>query len=585
MFASFQNVLFTFDNSSDNDLAVYEYELYKEDDIVDPNTPELYILKPNPLIAGQYVSPFKSGAGNSSVFAVPVEGSYIDVENNNIVVQKNFFGRVRARDTSGNPGQWTDIKKTDPSTPLIDSQYIVSLTASKIKAGEIESAAITLGGANPLETIIQSKTYVTSSGQEGWYIDGAGEFSLGGPEGINYSGGSITIGSDVQVNANLAADSISVGSGLSQLNINDSIGPIVPGSDPPRNVGGMALGQGLNNYWYGNGNFRVGNDTNYVIWNGTSLSIKGAITADSGTFNGTVNATAGTFTGTVNAAAGNFSGGITLSGRLQANTVAVGNMNHIDSNFNGIDLSGGFTNCFIRRTTGETYFRVDNGSQWIKFDNGVVSINAAGFSIINGNATFSGNLSGAGGTLTAGMTIGGSLRIGDNVRVNDATADGGATTFKVRGSNNTSSRYAARFQRQSGTYILEVRNDLKVGIGSGGTYNLSDKRTKTNIKDSDLGLKFINSLKPRAYNLIDNYDEILENKDYTEPVISDKKMYGFIAQEVKEIADQYSKDYGGWDKSEETTLQSISYEQLISPIVKAIQELSQKIDEIQLGMI
>jgi hypothetical protein len=260
-------------------------------------------------------------------------------------------------------------------------------------------------------------------------------------------------------------------------------------------------------------------------------------------------------------------------------------MNHIDSNFNGIDLAGGFTNCFIRRTTGETYFRVDNGFQWIKFDNGVVSINAAGFSIINGNATFSGNLSGAGGTLTAGMTIGGSLRIGDNVRVNDATGDGGVTTFKVRGNNNSSSGWAGRFQRENGTYILEIRNDLRVGIGSGGTYSLSDQRTKINIKNSDLGLKFINSLKPRVYNLIDNYDEILESKDYTEPVISDKKMYGLIAQEVKEIADQYSQDYGGWDKSEETTLQSISYEQLISPIVKAIQELSQKIDEIQLGMI
>jgi hypothetical protein len=279
MFASFQNVLFTFDNSSDNDLAVYEYELYNEDDIVDPNTPP-YALKPNPLIAGQYVPPFKSGAGNSSVFAVPVEGSYIDVENNNIVVQKNFFGRVRARDTSGNPGQWTDIKKTDQSTPLIDSQYIVSLTASKIKAGEIESAAITLGGANPAETIIQSKTYVTSSGTSGWYIDGLGEFSLGGPEGINYNGSSITIGSDVQVTANLAADSISVGSGLNQLNINDAING---------GAGGMTLGSGGNNYWYTNGSFRVGSATNYLEWVPNPppginpyLEVKGRITSTSG---------------------------------------------------------------------------------------------------------------------------------------------------------------------------------------------------------------------------------------------------------------------------------------------------------------
>ena len=138
MFASFQNVLFVFDNGTDDDLAVYEYELYEEDDITDPTT------LPYGLKSG--VTALSTGAGNSSVFAVPVEGSYIDVENDNIVVQKNFFGRVRAKDTSGNVGLWTPIRKTDPSTPLIDSQYIVSLTADKIKAGEIEAAEIVLGG-------------------------------------------------------------------------------------------------------------------------------------------------------------------------------------------------------------------------------------------------------------------------------------------------------------------------------------------------------------------------------------------------------------------------------------------------------
>ena len=347
----------------------------------------------------------------------------------------------------------------------------------------------------------------------------------------------------------------------------------------------MTLGQGLNNYWYTDGSFRVGSATNYVIWNGTSLSIKGAITADSGTFNGTVNAAAGTFNGTVNAAAGNFSGGITLSGRLQANTVAVGNMNHIDSNFNGIDLAGGFTNCFIRRTTGETYFRVDNGFQWIKFDNGVVSINAAGLSIINGNATFSGNLSGAGGSLTSGMSIGGSLIIGDNVRINDATGDGGRTTFKVRGNGNTSGTYAARFQRLNANYIMEVRNDLRVGLAN-STYTISDQRAKTNIQDSDLGLNFINRIKPRSYNKIDNYTEILEDKSNDiQPLVLPKKMYGFIAQEIKEVIDFMCPEYDGWEENEETGIQAISYEELISPIVKAIQELSKKIDDIEMRMV
>jgi hypothetical protein len=264
MFASFQNVLFVFDNGTDNDLAVYEYELYEEDDIVNPNTAP-YALKSG-------ATALKAGAGNSSVFAVPVEGSYIDVENDNVVVQKNFFGRVRAKDTSGNTGAWTAIVKTDPSTPLIDSQYIVSLTADKIKAGTIESAAIVLGGANPANTIIKSLTYDTSSGVQGWFIRGDGHFSLGGPNGITYNNSTITIGSAVQVQANLAADSISVGSGQNQLNINDGING---------NAGGMTLGDPTYNYWYANGNFRVGGPSSYLSWNGSALTVVGG-----GTFSG-----------------------------------------------------------------------------------------------------------------------------------------------------------------------------------------------------------------------------------------------------------------------------------------------------------
>jgi len=262
MYASFQNVLFSFDNGTDLDLAVYEYELYEEDDIVNPNTP------PYTLVSG--ATALSTGGGNSSVFAVPVEGSYIDVENDNVVVQKNFFGRVRAKDTSGNTGAWTTIVKTDPSTPLIDSQYIVSLTADKIKAGEIESAAIVLGGASPTNTIIKSKTYDTSSGMQGWYIRGDGHFVLGGSSGISYNGSTVTIGSGVNVNAQVNANSISVGNGTyGYLTIDENIGPT-------NTDFGIELGDPDYNYWYSNGKFKVGNSTVNVEFNGSSLSVKNA---------------------------------------------------------------------------------------------------------------------------------------------------------------------------------------------------------------------------------------------------------------------------------------------------------------------
>lgn len=135
LYASFKNVLFVFDNGTDTDLATYEYELYEEDQITDPNTTPYSLIENAVTLV--------SGRSNSSVLSIPVSGSYIDI--NNVEQQKNYYGRVRAVDTSGNLGQWTPLEKTDQSTPLIDEQYIVSLTADRIKAGEIESSEIILG--------------------------------------------------------------------------------------------------------------------------------------------------------------------------------------------------------------------------------------------------------------------------------------------------------------------------------------------------------------------------------------------------------------------------------------------------------
>lgn len=598
MFASFQNVLFTFDNSSDNDLAVYEYELYNEDDIVDPNTPP-YALKPNLLINGQYVPPFKSGAGNSSVFAVPVEGSYIDVENNNIVVQKNFFGRVRARDTSGNPGQWTDIKKTDQSTPLIDSQYIVSLTASKIKAGEIESAAITLGGANPLETIIQSKTYLTSSGQQGWYIDGAGEFSLGGPQGINYNGGSITIGSDVQVSAQVAADSISVGSGLNQLNINDAIN----GGN-----GGMTLGQGLNNYWYSNGNFRVGNSTNYVIWNGSTLSVVGQVTATSGNIAGwKINplsiqsannlvtlASSGQMTIGSNV---NDQAIITNTGDFEitgsdprVSGYGLGNTRFFGPWFRTGKGGPGTDSGFFQLTYSNLIFFNNNTGTYgvfISGGNNPGGIDSSGNSFIDVGSTgitHSGSISCTNWFRSSGQsgwyseTYGGGIFMDDTstvkVYANKNFYTGGTfvspTAFFDSGSSNIGANVAIKraFSASDKRFMvfLNGASDLAGSIEYDGSstkvkYNVtSDLRIKTNIRKMNSALSKVNKFNPVTFNYID----------------TDSEHDGFLAQELYEV---YKNPITKPDKEEDYWM--MDYSSLTPILTAAIQELSKKVEYLE----
>ena len=133
------------------------------------------------------------------------------------------------------------------------------------------------------------------------------------------------------------------------------------------------------------------------------------------------------------------------------------------------------------------------------------------------------------------------------------------------------------------------------------TISTSDIRLKTNVIDSPLGLDFINNLRPVAYKWIEGSKEIAKDEDgneiqigtdsYGKPIYQTisipgvRRHYGFIAQEVKEAIDDAGvDDFAGWVKdnlSDPESYQSLSYEQFTSPIVKAIQELSQKISSIE----
>jgi len=117
LYASFEKVMFTFDYSSDPDISNYEYELYD-----------------NGAGTG---TPVSKGFNSANVFTV-------SVTNSTDTTTKTYWGRVRGIDTSDNVGAWTALRQTDQSTPLISSQYINSLTASKITAGTIGSQTIIL---------------------------------------------------------------------------------------------------------------------------------------------------------------------------------------------------------------------------------------------------------------------------------------------------------------------------------------------------------------------------------------------------------------------------------------------------------
>ncbi len=97
---------------------------------------------------------------------------------------------------------------------------------------------------------------------------------------------------------------------------------------------------------------------------------------------------------------------------------------------------------------------------------------------------------------------------------------------------------------------------------------VSDARDKKDIEDLELGLDFVNKLKPRKF----KWD--LRDSD----VDKDKEASGFIAQEVKKVLDEMENDYTGIVDTNNPDQYTVSQANIIPMLVKAIQELKAEIE-------
>ena len=114
----------------------------------------------------------------------------------------------------------------------------------------------------------------------------------------------------------------------------------------------------------------------------------------------------------------------------------------------------------------------------------------------------------------------------------------------------------------------------------------SDRRWKKDINtNTDCGLDFINDLRTVTYKWKAPSERPPELIGYdaekTEPAHKEK-LYGFIAQEVKESLDKYGiTDFNGWNLDKKDGSQGVSYEMFVIPLVKAVQELSAEVEELK----
>ena len=115
---------------------------------------------------------------------------------------------------------------------------------------------------------------------------------------------------------------------------------------------------------------------------------------------------------------------------------------------------------------------------------------------------------------------------------------------------------------------------------------------KKNIKLNVPGLEFINKLQPVTYNMdLDAAEKILHIpsvKDENSIMANLRKakeqfVYsGFIAQDVEKAAKELNFDFSGVDAAKnDRDLYGLRYAEFVVPLVKSVQELSKKNDDLQ----
>ena len=190
-------------------------------------------------------------------------------------------------------------------------------------------------------------------------------------------------------------------------------------------------------------------------------------------------------------------------------------------------------------------------------------------------------------------------------------AQGGTIMFGTGGTSRTVIDSAATKPSADNAYTLGGSGARWSAVWSAtGTIQTSDERTKCEILDSDLGLEFINALRPVSYlnrvggvevsteqngtkkvqiGIASNGNPIFEDrplwKTVETPRPGTRRHYGLVSQDVRNALLSFGVDnFGGWvlaDKDDPESTQALRYESFIAPMIKAIQALSSRVTALE----
>jgi hypothetical protein len=209
------------------------------------------------------------------------------------------------------------------------------------------------------------------------------------------------------------------------------------------------------------------------------------------------------------------------------------------------------------------------------------------------------------------------------------TAVGVSALPVMNGSNNTaigwnSAQFSSAYfettclganSNVTGSYQLQLGSSSTVPYANAALQVRSDERDKADIRDTQLGLDFISSLRPVDYkwDMREDYRPEMPEKpsiDATEEEMAqyeeakaqwleamkltnithdgskkrNRYHHGLIAQEVKDAIEETGVDFGGFQDHSVNggeDVFSIGYGELVAPLIKSIQELKARVEELE----
>lgn len=187
------------------------------------------------------------------------------------------------------------------------------------------------------------------------------------------------------------------------------------------------------------------------------------------------------------------------------------------------------------------------------------------------------------GTLTA-LTVSGAIvapsgsAAAPAVQFNDADegiyGDSGAVIIVASDGARVSTDNSAHKPFTDSAMTLGTSGRRWTTVFADNALNTSDERDKTDVTDLARGLDFVKSLRAVSYKL---------NKRGNSETSSDVR-YGFVAQEIATVLGSDAATHTMWqsDVDEDgVERQSLAYTEFIAPMVKAIQELTARLEALE----